>query len=54
MRLTSLIIVVTIFFIQGCETARGMKKDVTNFVHGTCAEDGWVRKMDNWMREHMW
>ena len=54
MRLTSLLIIAAVFFMPGCETAKGMKKDITNFVEGTVAEDGWAKKMDNWMREHMW
>ncbi len=54
MRLTSLSIIMIIFILQGCETTKGMKKDVTNLVQGTYEEDGWAKKMDNWMREHMW
>ena len=49
-----LLICVLSFISVGCETAKGMKKDVTNLVQGTFSEDGWAKKTDDWMREHMW
>ena len=49
-----LLICVLSFVSIGCETTKGMKKDVSNFVEGTYASDGWAKKTDNWMREHMW
>ena len=49
-----LLICVLSFVSAGCETVNGMRKDMTNLVEGTYKEDGWAKKTDNWMREHMW
>lgn len=51
---TLLLICVLSFVCVGCETAKGFKKDVNNFVEGTYSKDGWAKKTDDWMREHMW
>lgn len=54
LRWSVLVLVVAAFCFQGCETARGFKKDAQNTLGHLSKTDGWVQKMDRWMKEHMW
>jgi len=42
--------------LQGCETAKGLKKDAISAWDGVTgkSEESWVQKTDAWMREHLW
>ena len=44
--------------LSGCGTiegmAHGVKKDANAVYKYVSKEDGWMRKTDDWMREHLW
>lgn len=47
-----LTIVVLSFFLQGCETVKGAKRDVKNvFFKG---EESVVYKVDRWIKDRAW
>jgi len=41
---------VAVSFLQGCETAKGLKKDLIKLKN----IDIHLDKADEWMQEHMW
>ena len=46
----------SVLCLQGCETAKGFKKDALNTWDGITGknQESWIRKTDNWMQENMW
>jgi len=52
------ILLLTSAAMSGCSTvegaAYGMKKDADAVWTYMNNEDGWMKKTDNWMQEHMW
>ena len=53
-----MVIVVSVVFLQGCETckgaANGFKQDVVNTKNAFTKEDGWAQNADKWIQENMW
>jgi len=53
-----LIVIAVSLSLGGCSTvegmAYGMKKDAESVYDYMNKEDGWMKKTDNWMQEHLW
>ena len=54
----NLTLILTVVMLCGCSTiegtANGMKKDAESVYNYMNKEDGWMKKTDNWMQEHLW
>ena len=52
------VILLSVLCVSGCSTieglATGMQKDAKSAWSYMNDEDGWMKKTDNWMQEHMW
>lgn len=51
---TIILCLIMILSIQGCETAKGMHKDVNNTWEGMKSKKGWIHKTDGWIKKNMW
>lgn len=54
LRWNVLVLVAAALCSQGCETAKGFKKDAQNAWGYLSKEDGWVQQTDRWIKENMW
>ena len=49
------VFVVVIFLgLQGCETAKGFKKDIDNTFGFFSGKKSKIEKVDDWIQENMW
>ncbi len=46
-----LLLIISVILISGCETVKGMGKDISS---GTKGSWDFLTKADKWMRDHMW
>ena len=42
------------FLLSGCETAKGMKKDIVEFPDNVAKTWDQAKKADKWMQENWW
>lgn len=48
------LLLISVVLITGCETVKGMGKDISNVPEATGGVWDSLVKADKWMRDHMW